>query len=91
MFDTAVVGETATDGTSSSATYHFRVPFLNLVSGSAIKKLMLLPSVATDYTSTACAYMVLDNEITVPDTGANFTVIIDWKLIFTNNTNNSTN
>jgi hypothetical protein len=75
MFDTAVVAESTTAG--SSATYHFRVPFLSLVGGSTIKKLMLLPATATDYTRTACAYMVLDTEIKVPDAAANYTIIID--------------
>lgn len=65
-------------------TYHFRVPFLSLVGGSSIKKLLLLPTIATDYAKNACAYFVLDNEIKVPEMSGNFTIIIDWTLTFTN-------
>ena len=82
MFDNAPVS--TSDSTSSSVTYHFRVPFLSLVAGSNIKKLMLLPPVASDYTEDACAYFVLNNAIPVPEMSANFTVIIDWTLTFTN-------
>jgi hypothetical protein len=68
-------------------TYHFRVPFLSLVGGSTIKKLLLLPTIATDYAKNACAYFVLNNAIQVPEQSGNFTVIIDWTLTFKNSTN----
>lgn len=84
MHDTAVVVES--DTTSSSINYHFRIPFLSLVGHSNIKKLMLLPPVATDYPTDACAYFILDDEIEIPAASANFTVIIDWTLTFTNGT-----
>lgn len=82
MYDTAAIS-TVTD-TSSSTTYHFRVPFLSLVGGSKIKKLMLLPPTGSAYQEDACAYFVLKDEIKVPEVGANFTVIVDWTLTFTN-------
>jgi hypothetical protein len=82
MYDTAAISN-VTDA-SSSTTFHFRIPFLSLVGGSKIKKLMLLPPNASAYQEDACAYFVLKNEIKVPDSGANFTVIIDWTLTFTN-------
>ena len=82
LYDTAAT--TKTTATSNSITYHFRVPFLSLVGGSKIKKLMLLPQNAVDYRANACAYYVLDEEIAVPVAGANFTIIIDWTLEFTN-------
>ena len=88
MYDTAAISTTT--GTSSSTTYHFRVPFLSLVGGSKIKKLMLLPPMATNYQEEACAYYVLDTEIKVPEASANFTVIIDWTLEFTNSAAQST-
>lgn len=84
MYDTAAIAENTSE--SSSTTYHFRVPFLSLIGGSKIKKLMLVPSVTSDYAADACAYFVLNEEIPVPEAGANFTVIIDWTLTFTNNT-----
>jgi hypothetical protein len=83
MYDTAAT--TTSTSTSSSVNYHFRVPFLSLVGGSKIKKLLLLPSNATNYQAEACAYFVLENAIEVPVYSANFTVIIDWTLNFTNN------
>ena len=89
MYDTAAISTTT--GENSSTTYHFRVPFLSLVSGSTIKKLMLLPPNASKYQTDACAYFVLKNEIKVPETGANFTVIIDWTLEFTNSVTDSAN
>ena len=82
MYDTTAI--TANTKESSSTTYHFRVPFLSLVGGSKIKKLMLLPPNATNYSEDACAYYILKNAITVPDTGANFTIVIEWTLKFTN-------
>lgn len=82
MYDTAAISTTS--ATSSSTTYHFRIPFLSLVGGSKIRKLMLLPPMATSYQEEACAYYVLENEIAVPTAGANFTIIIDWTLNFTN-------
>jgi hypothetical protein len=86
MYDTAAT--TVTSATSTSVTYHFRVPFLSLVGGSAIKKLLLLPPTATDYPTEACAYFILDKEIEVPVVGSNFMVVIDWTLTFTNSTTN---
>jgi hypothetical protein len=83
MYDTAAIS--ATTATSSSTTYHFRVPFLNLVGGAKIKKLLLLPPMATNYQTEACAYFILDTEIPIPEQGANFTIIVDWTLEFTNN------
>lgn len=82
MYDTAAIS--TANATSNSTTYHFRVPFLSLVGGAKIKKLMLLPPVATDYPMDACAYFILEEEIPVPEAGANFTVIIDWTLTFNN-------
>lgn len=82
MYDTAAISTTT--GVSSSTTYHFRVPFLSLVGGSTVKKLMLLPPNASNYQTDACAYFVLKDEIKVPPNGANYTVIIDWTLEFTN-------
>lgn len=86
MYDTAAISTTTE--TSSSTTYHFRVPFLSLVGGSTIKKLMLLPPRASNYRTDACAYFILPGGIKVPDAGANFTIIIDWKLEFTNSSAN---
>jgi hypothetical protein len=82
MYDVAAVAESTKE--SSSVTYHFRVPFLSLVGGSIIQKLMLLPSVATDYPTEACAFYILESPIEVPKQSANFTIIIDWTLKFTN-------
>lgn len=86
MYDTAAISTTT--GDSSSTTYHFRVPFLSLVGGSTVKKLMLLPPNASNYQTDACAYFILKDGIKVPETGANFTIIIDWKLEFTNSSAN---
>ncbi len=82
MYDTAATATTSAE--SSEVTYHFRVPFLSLVGGSRIKKLLLLPPLATDYQTDACAYFILDKEIEVPVFSANYTVIIDWTLTFNN-------
>lgn len=82
MYDTAAISTTT--GSNSSTTYHFRVPFLSLVGGSTVKKLMLLPPNASNYRTDACAYFVLKDGIKVPTAGANFTIIIDWTLEFTN-------
>lgn len=86
MYDTAAISTTT--GVSSSTTYHFRVPFLSLVGGSTVKKLMLLPPNASNYQTDACAYFILKDGIKVPEVGANFTIIIDWKLEFTNSSAN---
>lgn len=86
MYDTAAISTTT--GSSSSTTYHFRVPFLSLVGGTTVKKLMLLPPNASKYQTDACAYFALTDGIKVPETGANFTIIIDWKLEFTNSSAN---
>ena len=75
LHDTAAIATNGLEG--SSVTYHFRIPFLSLVSGAKIKKLMLLPPLASNYTTDACAYFVLDNPIEVPVAGGNFTIIID--------------
>jgi hypothetical protein len=80
MYDTAAPSVFTNEdetGPSSSVTYHFRIPFLSLVSGSKITKLMLLPPVASNYATDACAYYILQNPIEVPSAGGNFTVIID--------------
>jgi hypothetical protein len=76
MYDGAALTE-FTEGEGSSTTYHFRIPFLSLVSGASIKKLLLLPSIGSDYAKDACAYFILDEAIKVPVSGGNFTVIID--------------
>lgn len=82
MYDTAAISSNT--ATSSATTYHFRVPFLSLVGGSKIKKLLLLPPLASNYPTDACAYFILDDPIEVPVASANFTVIIDWTLNFSN-------
>jgi hypothetical protein len=87
MYDTAATATNSAE--SSSVTYHFRVPFLSLVGGSQIKKLLLLPPQATNYQTDACAYFILDTAIQVPEFSANFTVIIDWTLTFNNSTTNA--
>jgi hypothetical protein len=85
LYDNAAYAETTSGvNPSGSVTYHFRVPFLSLVGGSKIKKLLLLPLTPSDYVKDACAYYVLDNEIKVPVQSGNFTVIIDWTLTFRN-------
>jgi hypothetical protein len=86
MYDTAAIGEVTTDanGPESSVTYHFRIPFLSLVSGSKIRKLLLLPAITSNYATDACAYYILDEAIEVPVAGGNFTIIIDWTLTFKN-------
>ena len=85
MHDSAVISASA-NSLTSSITYHFRVPFLSLVAGSEIQKLLLLPADPTSYADEACAYFVLDNPIVVPTSGGNFTVIVDWTLTFVNQT-----
>ena len=79
MYTNAVVSEftNGNNGPESSVTYHFRIPFLSLVSGSKIKKLLLLPAISSDYPTDACAYFKLDEPITVPEASGNFTVIIE--------------
>jgi hypothetical protein len=88
MYDNAALSELSLDTDSNEVgggvTYHFRVPFLSLVGGSVVRKLLLLPSIVTDYAKDACAYFILKNEIKIPEESGNFTVIIDWKLTFTN-------
>lgn len=84
LYDNAAIAETNETNLSSSVTYHFRIPFLKLISGAKIKKLLLLPSIASDYAAEACAYFILDSDIKVPEEGKNFTVIIDWTLTFKN-------
>lgn len=85
LYDSAAQVETDTRSNPTSAvTYHFRIPFLKLVSGTKIKKLLLLPTITTDYVTDACAYFVLPEPIEVPRASGNFTVIIDWTLTFTN-------
>ena len=86
MYDTAAISTTT--GENSSTTYHFRVPFLSLVGGSTVKKLMLLPPNASKYQTDDCANFVVKEGIKVPEAGANFTIIIDWKLEFTNSSAN---
>jgi hypothetical protein len=86
MYDTAAVAELNedSDGPESSVTYHFRIPFLSLVSGSKIQKLLLLPATTSNYAAEACAYYILKEPLEVPVAGGNFTIIIDWTLTFKN-------
>ena len=89
MYDTPPIASfsSITDSVpKSSVTYHFRVPFLSLINNSDIKKLMLLPLNASDYSREACAYFVLKKPLNIPSPNSNFTVIIDWTLTFTNAT-----
>lgn len=89
MYDTPPIASlsSVTDSVpKSSVTYHFRVPFLSLINNSDIKKLMLLPLNASDYSREACAYFVLKKPLNIPSPNSNFTVIIDWTLTFTNAT-----
>lgn len=83
VYDTAAIG--TVDNNKCDITYHFRIPSLNLQTGAEIKKLLLLPVKYTTF-SEACAYYVLENEIKLPEKSGNITIIIDWKLIFSNKT-----
>ena len=69
---------------ASAVTYHFNIPFLSLISGSKIQKLLLLPSTASNYAQEACAYYILDEAIEIPDAARNFTIVVEWTLTFTN-------
>lgn len=86
MYTNAVVSKISTiDGKPASAvTYHFSIPFLKLISGANIKKLLLLPSDVSNYAQEACAYYILDNEIQIPEAAGNFTIVVEWTLTFTN-------
>lgn len=75
----------------SSALFHFRVPFIYLVNDAQIAKLGLFPDTVTYCTKlqlgTISAYHKLLNSdktafnpITVPGSGGNFTIIVDWEL-----------
>lgn len=76
---------TSVEGKPASAvTYHFSIPFLKLLSGAKVQKLLLLPSSVSDYAREACAYYILDEEIEIPEASGNFTLVIDWTLTFTN-------
>lgn len=85
IYDTAALN-TASD-TQGSVTYHFRVPFLSLLSGAKVHKLLLLPSESTKVTSDACAYFILKEGINIPEIGGNYTIIVDWTLTFQNGGN----
>ena len=89
MHDTAVAADLVSADIAAeienSVTYHFRVPFLSLLSGAEVQKLLLLPMSPANYAEDACAYFILDEPITIPDVSGNFTIIIDWTLTFTNN------
>lgn len=85
-YTNAAISKTSTINGSpaSEVTYHFSIPFLSLVAGTKIKKLLLVPTDVSNYAQEACAYYILDNEISVPDTGGNFTIMVEWTLTFTN-------
>lgn len=87
MYDSAAVSEvtvTGDDTPNNAVTYHFRIPQLALLSGVEIKKLLLLPTSASNYAEEACAYFILQTPIKIPPTSGNITVIVDWTLAFTN-------
>lgn len=86
IYDSAAIIQ-RTGETTSAVTYHFRVPFLSLISGSQIKKLLLLPTNPSSYQTDACAYYILNEPIQVPESGGNFTVIVEWTLTFNNEAN----
>ena len=88
VYDTAAIGTVSSSG--CDVTYHFRIPSLNLQAGAEVKKLLLLPVKYTSLTE-ACAYYILDNKITLPEKSGNITIIIDWKLSFSNQTNEGDN
>lgn len=79
----------------SSALFHFRVPFIYLTNDATITKLGLFPEIVT-YSSdlqlgTISAYHKLLNKdktdfnpITVPNSGGNFTIVVDWELRIVN-------
>jgi len=81
FYDSAVVPGSSN---SSTITYHFRIPFLCLVSGAQVAKVGLYPDVITSLSNDICAYYYLDTPFEVPDHGGNFTVVIDWKLTIQN-------
>lgn len=81
MHDTAIAADFVSAATAAeienSVTYHFRVPFLSLLSGAVVQKLLLLPMNPGNYAEDACAYFILDEPIKIPDISGNFTIIID--------------
>ena len=81
-YDTAALA--TNDNSKGEIVYHFRIPFLSLTLGAKISKLMLLPNTSTDYANDACAYLILKEPIQIPLNGGNYTIIIDWKLSFSN-------
>ena len=74
------------DDKSSSVTYHFRLPFLALESGTTVKKIGLYPNIISNEETDLCAYHILPegSEIEIPTDGNNYTIIIEWKLTINN-------
>ena len=83
-YDSTAVPESGND--YGSVTYHFRIPFLALESGTTVKKIGLYPNIISNEETDLCAYYVLPtgNEIEIPTDGNNYTIIIEWKLIINN-------
>lgn len=63
--------------------FRFRIPYTCLVGGKAIRQFALFPNRITDPITERCADFTLaaGNEISVPVSGGNFTVVIEWKMI----------
>lgn len=74
------------DDASGSVTYHFRIPFLALESGTTVKRIGLYPNIISNEEDDLCAYYDFTdgNEIEIPTDGNNYTIIIEWKLIINN-------
>ena len=83
-YDSTAVPESG--DSHGSVTYHFRIPFLALESGTTVKRIGLYPNIISNEETDLCAYydLTAGNEIEIPTDGNNYTIIIEWKLTINN-------
>ena len=85
------------ENNKTSATMHFRVPFIYLKAGK-VHKLALYPAKIIDPATSMCAKHWLSTDIDVPLAAGNYTIVVDWTIELsttntstTNNTSTTTN
>lgn len=74
--DSSRCGSTS-DG--AEVIFRFRIPYTCLVGGETINYFELFPNIPTGNNS--CAEFKLNEEIQIPSSGGNFTIVVEWKMI----------
>ena len=72
----------------AEVVFRFRIPYTCLKAGTTINYLALFPDVPSDPETDCCAEFMLADGINVPNSGGNYTILVEWKITLQDSSSN---